>query len=394
MTDNVLPVSAVNTLLDAAEFGKAGLRMAIEAIGPARVAALLSREIVYRARMGPLAARLSSPIPVIFDFSFRDRSYLSAVEIGPSGIRLCPAPIRYSSETVIAQELTEAVGSVYGPREGVSSVSQVVHWPRSAVLASVGRPSALDPSAYYPLVQRLLRVLARGESVDLAELAAECGTDKWSALHRYPEHYERHIGPLRDRRLTVLEIGVGGFGDPALGAESLRMWKHYLPRAVIYGLDVEDKSGLDEDRIVTMRANQSDAEVLAAIAGDIGPFDIVIDDGSHVSSDVLASFRVLFDHVRPNGLYIVEDLQTSYWKPMFNGADEDLADLRYTVGFLKNLVDGLHYEEFLRTEARESQSTDQHIRGIHFYHNLCFLQKGVNAEGSPFAELLRKELPQ
>jgi 8-demethyl-8-alpha-L-rhamnosyltetracenomycin-C 2'-O-methyltransferase len=385
-----MPVTDVIKLIAAAGHCETDLREKIEAVDPSLTAALVSRELVYRARLNSLRLRLGSPISVIFDFSFRGRSYISAVEVGPEGIRFCPEPADCSSVTVIAQELTEVVGSVYGPREYVSSVSQVVHWPQAAVLASGGRPSVLDPSAYYPLVQRLLRALARGESADLAELAAECGTDKWSALHRYPEHYERHIGPLRDRRLTVLDIGVGGFGDPNLGAESLRMWKHYLPRAVVYGLDIEDKSRFDEDRIVTLRGDQSDPASLVAMATEVGPFDIVIDDGSHISADTLASFRVLFDHVRPNGLYVIEDLQTSYWKPMFEGDDRDLADPRYTVGFLKTLLDGLHYEEFLRADARESRPTDRYIRGIHFYHNVCFLQKGANEEGSPFADLLRR----
>jgi hypothetical protein len=377
-------------LLAAAEGTEEQLRETIEGIGPVRAVAVLTREIIYRSRLTDLVSRLTEQIAVTFELRHRGRSFPVTVLAGPDGVCLSEQAGSNRAEVLIVQDLTEVVRSLYGPRELVSAVSQVVCWPEVAVLVSSGRRSAHLPPAYYPVVQRVLRSLAGGESADLGELAAECGTDKWSALHRYPEHYDRHFGPLRGRRLTLLEIGVGGFGAADLGAESLRMWKHYFPRAILYGLDIEDKTRFAEGRIVTVRADQTDPVSLAALADEVGPFDIVIDDGSHVSADVLASFRTLFDHVRPNGLYVIEDLQTSYWKPMFDGDDRDLANPRYTMGFLKGLLDGLHHEEFLHRDAREEQPTDRLIRSMHFYHNLCFIEKGPNTEGSPFAELLRR----
>ncbi|WP_297549426.1 class I SAM-dependent methyltransferase [Amycolatopsis sp.] len=376
-------------LLAGAESSGATLLEAIDALGPARIAALLTSEVAFRARLSDLSLRLVAPLGIVLEFLHGGRSFATIVEIGPDGVRLCEELEGDRPETVLTQDLEEAVRTVYGPRDLVSVASQVVRWPEVAVMASGGMAGQGLPSAYYPFVQRVLRSLSRREPADLAELAAECGTDKWSALHRYPEHYDRHFGSLRERRLTVLEIGVGGFGDPGAGAESLRMWKHYFPRAILYGLDIEDKREFDELRIVTVRGDQSDPVSLAAFAEDVGPFDIVIDDGSHVSADVITSFRTLFSHVRPNGLYVIEDLQTSYWKPMFGGDDSDLTDPQYTMGFLKTLLDGLHHEEFLRAEAWEPQPTDGQIRGVHFYHNLCFIEKGPNVEGGLFAETLR-----
>jgi 8-demethyl-8-alpha-L-rhamnosyltetracenomycin-C 2'-O-methyltransferase len=167
------------------------------------------------------------------------------------------------------------------------------------------------------------------------------------------------------------------------------MWKHYFPRAIIYGMDIEDKRGVDEPRLVTIQADQSDHEELARVAERFGPFDIIVDDGSHISSHVITTFRALFPCLRPNGLYIIEDLCTSYWPEVFNGSDSDLNDPDTTVGFLKTFLDGLHHEEFLRPDVREPQPTDAQINAIHFYHNMTVMEKRPNNEGSVVADVFR-----
>nr|WP_246382532.1 class I SAM-dependent methyltransferase [Prauserella isguenensis] len=377
-------------LLAAAEGSETTLRATVDDLGSARVATLLTGEVCFRARLDELGPRMSTPVRVILEFQCTDQSFPTMITVEGGGVRVGADQPAHLPVTVVSQDLYEAVRTVYGPRELAATVSQAVRWPEMAVMAAAGRPSEAVPTAFYPIVQRIIRSLSRSEHADLAELAAECGTDKWSALHRYPEHYNRHFGPLRERRLNVLEIGVGGFDETGLGAASLRMWKHYFPRAVLYGLDIADKSSLDEARIVTVRGDQSDRAALTALADQAGPFDIVIDDGSHVSADVLASFEFLFGQLNPNGLYVIEDLQTSYWKPMFSGDDYDLTDPKHTMGFIKTLLDGLHHQEFLHVDARAEQPTDHWIRGVHIYHNLCFIEKGPNVEESPFANLMRR----
>ncbi|MET8681013.1 SDR family NAD(P)-dependent oxidoreductase [Streptomyces sp. NPDC004647] len=138
-------------------------------------------------------------------------------------------------------------------------------------------------------------------------------------------------------------------------------------------------------RVVLLARSEANGEAAVAELGTD-----VIDDGSHVSSHVISSFKALFPHVRPDGLYVVEDLHGSYWPALFGGSEDDLSDPEYTVGFLKTLVDGVNHEEFLDPGARPSQPTDSLIRGMHFYHNLAIIEKGANKEGSPIAELLRQ----
>lgn len=71
---------------------------------------------------------------------------------------------------------------------------------------------------------------------------------KWNP-HLFGQHYQEHFAPLRKKKLKILEIGVRGYDDPESDGNSLRMWKHYFPKSMIYGIDIIDKKALEEDRI-------------------------------------------------------------------------------------------------------------------------------------------------
>jgi len=213
---------------------------------------------------------------------------------------------------------------------------------------------------------------------DLPALATYFGTDKWNA-HWYAQHYQTHFAALRRKPLRLLEIGVGGYGDPRSGGESLRMWKAYFPNALIYGLDVTDKRPHDEPRIRTLLGSQDDEELLKKISAEHGPFDLIIDDGSHINAHILKSFRVLFPLLSENGLYVVEDTQTAYW-PDFGGAPPGEHGAPTSMNVLKGLVDGLNHREVPRGPEFAPSYLERHIVAMHFYHNLVFVQKGVNDE--------------
>lgn len=213
----------------------------------------------------------------------------------------------------------------------------------------------------------------------LTEIATRHGTDKWAG-HRYAQHYDRHFGPFRDRPISILEIGIGGYADPRAGGQSLRMWKEYFPHARVYGLDIHDKSSLDEDRIKTVTGSQDDPACLQRLLDLSGGFDLIVDDGSHVSAHVIAAFSYLFPRLNADGIYAIEDLETSYW-PSFGGSSELDGRSPTAINHLKSLVDGLHFEELDRPGYQPTY-TDRHVTSLHFYHNLCFIQKGLNDEGS------------
>jgi len=219
---------------------------------------------------------------------------------------------------------------------------------------------------------------ARFVGDDLTALARVFGSDKWGP-HFYTPHYHRHLAPWRERNVNVLEIGIGGIEKPNEGGESLRMWKYYFRRGQIHGIDILDKHGVDEPRITTYCGSQDDETFLRRVARQIGRLDIVIDDGSHVNEHVIHTFETLFPFVSTNGLYVIEDTQTSYWAT-FGGAPPESLGGRTTMNYFKRLVDGLNYEEL--PTARAISPFDADIVAIHFYHNLIFVEKGRNCEGS------------
>src|SRR5580658_10782953 len=83
---------------------------------------------------------------------------------------------------------------------------------------------------------------------DLKLLATVYGSDKWN-VHRYAQHYETHFRRFRNKRVNLLEIGIGGYDDPKRGGRSLRMWRAWFRRGDIHGIDVFDKSRHNERRI-------------------------------------------------------------------------------------------------------------------------------------------------
>lgn len=212
---------------------------------------------------------------------------------------------------------------------------------------------------------------------NLKMLATIYGADKWNS-HWYVQHYEHHFNAIRRKRLTVLEIGVGGYQNPRCGGNSLRMWRAYFPKAHIYGVDLYDKTPHNERRITTLRGSQTDPRFLDSLFAQVKEPDIIIDDGSHVSADVIATFTHIFPCLKLGGYYVIEDTQTSYWPEEGNPTDRN--DLRTTMGFFKTLIDGLNYEEFVN--EYDPTYYDRHITSMTFYHNLIVIRKGLNEEGS------------
>lgn len=222
------------------------------------------------------------------------------------------------------------------------------------------------------------RTSRRYSSMSLTELAQEFGSDKWG-VHRYTPHYERHFAHLRDREMLVIELGIGGYARERQGGSSLRMWKWYFPHAQVVGVDIQDKSFVDEPRITSFQGSQTNRKLMRRIVKRYGAPTIVIDDGSHRPPHVIKSFQILFPMLEDGGLYVIEDIQTSYW-PAWKGS-LDLDDPTTSMAMVKRLLDGLNHEEFL-DEVYEPSYTDLHVVGVHCYHNLVVIEKGDNREGS------------
>lgn len=224
-------------------------------------------------------------------------------------------------------------------------------------------------------LDRLLRrcaALAGPLGAELDLLAALHGTDKFGE-HEYTPVYQELMRAARRKPVRLLEIGVGGYGV-ALGGESLRMWASYFRKGRITGIDLHDKTALSGGRVQVFQCSQVDAPRLAQIAQDAGPFDFIIDDGSHENAHQIATFGILWPFVKDGGAYIVEDVQTSYW-PSYGGGPLGAPGYEKScMRWFKNLADSVNLPEFLQPPPA---GLDAAIASIAFHHNLIVLRKDL-----------------
>ena len=214
---------------------------------------------------------------------------------------------------------------------------------------------------------------------DLIGLEAIHKSWKWN-LHWYAQHYQKHFFPLRRKKLKILEIGVGGYDDRCEGGRSLQMWSDFFPNSSLYGVDVNKKTLRLGNRIKVFQGDQRDAAFLHGLLDEIGDVDIVIDDASHISDYTIKTFEILFPRISDGGIYVIEDLNNSYW-PSHGGDSNDLNNPATIMNFLKRRVDGLNYKEFL-LPGYVPTYYDMNITALHFYHNLVFIYKGHNDENN------------
>jgi mycinamicin biosynthesis methyltransferase MycE-like protein/methyltransferase family protein len=336
-------------------------------IGPDAVAEVLLAEVASRAALlnGP-----SDKFVIQCDLGFGGGrlGYLLTVGDGAPSVEKGWDGI---AAVTIRQDLGDLLRELFGPIGPYGATREI-----SATEYVNSEYSPAIAAATWPIVGAM-----RQRPQDLSELAARFGSDKWGGRW-YTPHYQKHFEPYRELPVKVLEIGIGGYDAIDAGGESLRMWKHYFRRGLIYGLDIFEKTGVEESRLQVVQGDQGDEAFLDSLGRELGPFDIIIDDGSHMSHHVLASFNALFPHVKPGGIYVVEDLATAYW-PAWGGATDPSAQYK-SIELIKNLLDGLHHSEQIRNGDAQPSMTESTVTAVHMYHNLALIEKGLNTEqGGP-----------
>ena len=180
-------------------------------------------------------------------------------------------------------------------------------------------------------------------------------------FHIYERHFARYVGLAS----TFLEIGTGHGG-------SAQMWKRYLgPLCRIVSIDISAKCKSYEDEQVAIRiGSQSDTGFLQSVIDEFGPFDMVLDDGSHHMKDVRITFDYLSGRIAHNGVYMVEDLHTAYW-PEFGGGYRHPDSF---VEFSKDRVDELN-APYTRGQLPQTDFMRQ-TTSVHFYDSIIVYERG------------------
>ncbi len=144
---------------------------------------------------------------------------------------------------------------------------------------------------------------------ELTKLAHKYKTDKVDQYHTflgetYTDVYYKYLNHLREEKFNFLEIGVRE------GA-SIKMWSEFFPNAKIVGIDIDPNCKQYEGGNVEIRTGSQEDEVfLNSLISEYGSFRVVLDDGSHINSMIMKSFKVLQSYTTE--LYMIEDLRNSY----------------------------------------------------------------------------------
>lgn len=158
---------------------------------------------------------------------------------------------------------------------------------------------------------------------ELTALANKFNSDKGDSIgakHNYTPIYDFLFRQFKDKPIRILEIGLLR-GGPELGQSkdrktavppSIQMWLSYFKKATIVGFDISDFSQYQTDRFSFYRGDSGDENSLNKFKELHQPFDIILDDASHASFHQLKAFEMLFPHLKPGGIYIMEDL---HWQP-------------------------------------------------------------------------------
>jgi len=204
-------------------------------------------------------------------------------------------------------------------------------------------------------------------------------SDKWQI---YLDVYDRVLNEYREQPVSMLEIGIQNGG-------SLELWAKYFESAnVLVGCDIDEKCNqlsYTDERIHLIVDDANSAQAEKRILGITGSLDIVLDDGSHTSADIVKAFAKYFPYIKDGGVFIAEDLHCSYWKDWQGGVFHPLS----SISFFKLLADVINHEhwgvdqstrDLLEAFSKEygvsfDESVLAHIHSIEFVNSLCIVRK-------------------
>jgi len=181
----------------------------------------------------------------------------------------------------------------------------------------------------------------------------------------YFEIYDRYLSRFRGTDVHIVEFGVSHGG-------SLQMWKEYFgPDARIFGIDINPHcKKLEEEQITIFTGDQEDRKFLNSIAKTIPRIDILIDDGGHKMKQQINTFEELFPYIDKHGVYLCEDLHTSYW-PKYGGGFKNCSSF---IEYSKRFIDRINAWHTKTSKLQVSEFTKS-VHSLHYYDSILVIEK-------------------
>ena len=217
-------------------------------------------------------------------------------------------------------------------------------------------------------------ILINDENKDKADLHNYFLENKGEAIFKHLpffDIYERHFSKYRGKDINFLEVGVGSGG-------AVKMWKYYFSKnnpdakVNIYAIDKNIKcKQFEQDNIKIFIGSQDDREFLKELKKQIPKLDILIDDGGHRMNQQIITFEEMYEHIKDDGLYLCEDVYTSYW-PNFGGGYKNPNSYRE---YTKNLIDCLNAYWATEEDNLTANSFTDSTYAIHYYDAVVVIEK-------------------
>lgn len=184
-------------------------------------------------------------------------------------------------------------------------------------------------------------------------------------LH-YFDAYDRHFSRYRGKDVVIMEFGVSHGG-------SLRMWKEYFgDKARIIGVDINPNcKQLEEDQVEIMIGDQEDREFLRSVAEAVPRIDILIDDGGHSMKQQIHTFEELYPCIVDDGIYLCEDMHTSYWDDFGGGYKRSDSFIEYT----KNFIDDINAWYSKEKKKLDVSDFTRSAKSLHYYDSILVIEK-------------------
>jgi hypothetical protein len=185
----------------------------------------------------------------------------------------------------------------------------------------------------------------------------------------YLERYDQVLQPWVNKKIVLLELGIYKGG-------SLLLWRDYFRLGTIVGIDIKLPGDFNPgERIHVFEGSQADPQFLSRIANEVAPegFDIIIDDASHIGEFTKIAFWHLFNnHLKPKGLYVIEDWGTGYWDDWPDGKSFDV---------------GAHFKSrVVRSPFWQKITGKLHLKTpmqCHSYGMVGFVKQLIDEQGAP-----------
>lgn len=177
----------------------------------------------------------------------------------------------------------------------------------------------------------------------LQEIGLSYKTDK-ATYHKFLDFYDSKFNHLRNEKINLLEIGF-------LSGNSIKTWLDYFQNAEIYCIDIIDIN-FQHERFHFTKISQADDNLTKLYQDDF--FDIIIDDGSHMTSHQLKSLEILWPKLKNSGFYVIEDLHTSFRKEYIDSkvTPYQILTKSETLPSLSNIINQMKNIEIFRKDEK------------------------------------------